>query len=105
MVIIKKATTNGCNTLKAADYCTKVFAIRSILEIAAMKTNVGSLDRLIRLLLASVLFDLGLFVYSGTGLGIGLVVAGGLLLVTAAIGFCGLYRLLGIHTSQTKEQL
>ena len=70
-----------------------------------MKTNVGSLDRLIRLLLASVLFYLGLFLYSGTGLGIGLVVAGGVLLVTALVGFCGLYSLLGIRTSQTKEQM
>jgi hypothetical protein len=34
-----------------------------------------------------------------------LVVAGGVLLVTALVGFCGLYRLLGIHTSQTHEQL
>jgi hypothetical protein len=70
-----------------------------------MKTNVGSLDRLIRLLLASVLFYLGLFLYRGTGLGIGLVVAGGVLLVTALVGFCGLYSLLGIRTSQTNEQL
>jgi hypothetical protein len=70
-----------------------------------MKMNVGSIDHLIRLLLASVLFYLGLFVYSGTGLGIGLVVAGGVLLVTALVGFCGLYRLLGIRTSQTHEQL
>jgi hypothetical protein len=31
-----------------------------------MKTNVGSLERLIRLLLASVLFYLGLFLYSGS---------------------------------------
>jgi type III secretory pathway component EscU len=84
--------------------CRKVFAIRSILEISAMKTNVGSLDRLIRLLLASALFYLGLLPYSGSALGIGLVVAGGVLLVTALVGFCGLYRLLGIHTNQPNEQ-
>ncbi|MGB8699079.1 MAG: DUF2892 domain-containing protein [Thermosynechococcaceae cyanobacterium] len=70
-----------------------------------MKTNVGSLDRLIRLLLASVLFYLGLFLYSGSALGIGLVIAGGILLITALVGFCGLYRLLGIHTSQPNKQL
>jgi hypothetical protein len=70
-----------------------------------MKTNVGSIDRLIRFLLAAVLFYLGLFLYSGSILGIGLVVAGGVLLVTALVGFCGLYRLLGIHTNQTHEQL
>jgi hypothetical protein len=75
------------------------------MEISAMKTNVGSIDRLIRLLLASVLFYLGLFLYSGSTLGIGLVIAGGVLLVTALVGFCGLYRLLGIHTNQTIEQL
>lgn len=70
-----------------------------------MKTNVGLLDRLIRLVLASVLFYLGLFLYSGTTLGIGLVVAGSVSLVTALLGFCGLYRLLGIHTNQPNEQL
>lgn len=63
-----------------------------------MKTNVGSLDRLIRVLLASALFYLGLFPYSRAAVGIGLVVVGGVLLVTALVGFCGLYRLLGIHT-------
>ena len=69
-----------------------------------MKTNVGSLDRLIRLLLASALFYLGLFLYSGSALGIGLVVAGGVLLVTSLVSFCSLYRLLGIHTNQPNEQ-
>ena len=64
-----------------------------------MNTNVGVIDRLIRLLLASVMFYLGLFLYNGTALGTGLVVAGGVLLVTALVGFCGLYRLLGIQTS------
>ncbi len=70
-----------------------------------MEMNVGSVDRLIRLLLASGLFYLGLFLYNGSALGIGLVVAGGVLLATALFGFCGLYRLLGIHTNQTHEQL
>ncbi len=70
-----------------------------------MKTNVGLVDRLIRLLLASVLFYLGLFLYSGSALGIGLLVVGAILLITALIGFCGLYRLLGIHTNQPNEQL
>ncbi|BAZ02814.1 hypothetical protein NIES37_68270 [Tolypothrix tenuis PCC 7101] len=70
-----------------------------------MKTNVGSLDRLIRVLLASVLFYLELLLYKGTGLGIGLIVAAGVLLLTALVGFCGLYSLLGIRTSQTNEQL
>ncbi|MBE9182355.1 DUF2892 domain-containing protein [Oculatella sp. LEGE 06141] len=69
-----------------------------------MKTNVGLLDRLIRLLLASVLFYRGLFLYNGSALGIGLVVVGGVLTVTAVIGFCGLYHLVGIRTIQTNEQ-
>jgi hypothetical protein len=70
-----------------------------------MKTNVGTLDRVIRLGLASVLLYLGLFLYSGSALGIGLVAAGGVSLATGLVGFCGLYSLLGIHTSQTREQL
>lgn len=70
-----------------------------------MKTNVGALDRFIRLVLASVLFYLGLFTYSGSNLGIGLVVAGAVLTVTALIGFCGMYRLLGISTNRSQEQI
>lgn len=70
-----------------------------------MKTNVGSFDCLIRLLLASVLFYLGLFLYGGSALGIGLVVMGSVLLVTALVGFCALYSLLGIRTCQPNQQL
>jgi len=66
-----------------------------------MNTNVGEIDRLIRLLLATALFYLGFFLYGGTGLGIGLVVMGGVMLVTALVGFCGLYQLLGLRTNQT----
>ena len=68
-----------------------------------MNANVGTVDRLIRLLLASVLFYLGFFPFGGTGLGIGLAVAGGVMLVTALVGFCGLYQLLGIRTNKFAE--
>ena len=70
-----------------------------------MNTNVGAIDRLIRLLLAAGLFYLGFFLYGGTGLGIGLVVVGGVMLVTALVGFCGLYQLLGIRTNKLTESL
>jgi amino acid transporter len=75
------------------------------LNLTAIKTNVGLLDRLIRLILASVLFYLGLFVYSGSAVGIGLIVVSVLLAVTAAVGFCGLYSLLGIRTCPRNEKL
>ena len=70
-----------------------------------MNTNVGAIDRLIRLLLAAGLFYLGFFLYGGTGLGIGLIVMGGIMLVTALVGFCGLYQLLGIRTNKLTEPL
>lgn len=68
-----------------------------------MQMNLGLLDRFIRLLLASALFYLGLFLYNGSALGTGLVIVGGVVTVTAVIGFCGLYRLLGIRTIQTNK--
>jgi hypothetical protein len=70
-----------------------------------MNANVGAIDRLIRLLFAAVLFYLGFFLYGGTGLGIGLVVVGGVMLVTALVGFCGLYQLLGIRTNKLTGSL
>lgn len=60
--------------------------------------NVGSADRLIRFFLAVVLFY---FVSAGIAspwnwvLGI----VGAVLLVSSAVGFCPLYKLLGITTS------
>jgi len=54
------------------------------------------------------LFNIGdylFFLYGGTGLGIALVAVGGVMLVTALVGFCGLYQLLGIRTNQLTESL
>jgi hypothetical protein len=65
-----------------------------------MSSNVGSFDRFIRLLLAGALFYAGLFLYSNTTLGWVLVGTGGLMVFSALVGFCGIYRLLGISTKQ-----
>lgn len=63
-----------------------------------MTTNVGTLDRIVRIALAIVFATL---YFTGTlagTWGIVALVAGGAMLVTAVVGFCGLYTLLGIRT-------
>lgn len=68
-------------------------------------TNVGTFDRLIRLLLAGVLIYLGVDQYAGSVLGIGLDVVGSIALLTGLFGFCGLYKLLGINTRNADSTL
>jgi hypothetical protein len=63
-----------------------------------MKTNVGSLDRVLRVILGLSLIGLSLAGVIGLWGWIGLV-----LLATAAIGFCPLYPLLGINTCPMKK--
>ncbi|MFN3342582.1 MAG: DUF2892 domain-containing protein [Flavobacteriales bacterium] len=68
-----------------------------------MKSNVGTADRIIRILISAILA--GLF-FSGkvTGtLGIIMVVAAGIFTITAAIGFCPLYKLVGLSTCPVKK--
>jgi uncharacterized membrane protein YgdD (TMEM256/DUF423 family) len=69
-----------------------------------MFNNVGTLDRLIRLVFAAVLLYLGLVVYAGTALGIGLAVASAIPAMTAVLGSCMLYGLLGINTRAPEKQ-
>lgn len=66
-----------------------------------MFSNVGMLDRLIRLVLASVLLYFGLMVHAGSTLGIVLDLAGAVMALTGLFGFCGLYKLLGISSRQS----
>ena len=66
-----------------------------------MVSNVGILDRLIRFVLAAILLYLGLTLYSGSALGIVLDIVGAIAFLTGLVGFCGLYRLLGISTCNT----
>lgn len=68
-----------------------------------MKKNMGSADRIIRILVAAVLA----YLYFGgivTGtLGIVLAVVAGVFLLTSLVSFCPLYTLIGINTCKVKQ--
>lgn len=57
-----------------------------------MKINMGSLDRILRVVAGLVIIGAGIAFRSWWG------VIGVILLATAAIGFCPLYTLLGVST-------
>lgn len=63
-----------------------------------MTRNESNPDRLVRAALAVVLAALALSTGAGTTAGIALLAVAAVLLVTAAVGFCPLYALLGIST-------
>ena len=68
-----------------------------------MKTNMGSADRMVRLLAAVLLTVLYLTkVITGTP-GIVILVVAGVFLLTSLVRFCPLYRLLGINTCGTRK--
>lgn len=68
-----------------------------------MKKNMGTADRVIRLLLA-VLFAYLYFggIVTGT-VGIILAIAGGVFVLTSFVGFCPLYIIFGINTCPVKK--
>lgn len=68
-----------------------------------MFNNVGTVDRIIRLLLATVLAYFGLLVYSGSALGIGLTIAAAVLAISGLAGSCLLYGLFGINTRNLQQ--
>ncbi len=63
-----------------------------------MVRNESSLDRVLRLVGAVIAVAVALAVGAGSVGGIVLLVVGAVLLVTAAVGFCPLYRVLGLST-------
>lgn len=69
-----------------------------------MKKNMGTADRVIRILLA-VLFAVLYFTNTVTGVfGIVLLVLGGVFVLTSLISFCPLYTLLGLNTCPAKKK-
>lgn len=68
-----------------------------------MKKNMGSADKIIRLIIAAVIVLLYFTgVITGT-LGIVLLVFAGVFVLTSLVGFCPLYTLLGLSTC-TKQR-
>jgi hypothetical protein len=68
-----------------------------------MITNESTLDRGIRAVIGLAAI-IGAFVVGlGSVLGIVLVVVGAILALTAATGFCPLYRVLGLSTSKVAQ--
>ncbi len=63
-----------------------------------MKTNMGTVDRIARTLIAATILVLFLTGNISGTLGIVLLVAGGVFLLTSFMGVCPLYNVLGIST-------
>jgi uncharacterized membrane protein len=63
-----------------------------------MTTNESTTDRVLRVALGAAAAVAGVVVGAGSTVGIVLLVVAGILLLTAATGFCPLYRVLGIST-------
>ena len=65
-----------------------------------MSNNESTLDRGLRGVAGLVLAIAAFAVGAGSTVGIILIVLAAILLVTAAVGFCPLYRLLGLRTNR-----
>ena len=63
-----------------------------------MKPNMASLDRLLRAIIAGALLITAVALGAGTVAGIVLLALAAILIATAAVGFCPLYKLLHIDT-------
>lgn len=68
-----------------------------------MTRNESNLDRIIRVVLAVVFFVVAATVADNQVVQIGGIVLGAILLITAAVGFCPLYRLFGFSTCPTNS--
>lgn len=69
-----------------------------------MKKNVGLIDKIIRIVVAIIIAYL---LYAGIVIGVWaivLAIIGIAMIVTAAMGFCGLYTIFGIKTCPKKEE-
>lgn len=62
-----------------------------------MKANMGSVDRIIRVILGLAILALGLIFHSWWGL-VGIIP-----ILTGLVGWCALYAPFGISTCKTKE--
>jgi hypothetical protein len=69
-----------------------------------MKKNMSIVDRQIRIAIASVIVILFFTDVIGGMLGLILLILSGVLFLTSLFGFCPLYALAGVHTSNRKPE-
>lgn len=69
-----------------------------------MIINESTTDRVIRVVVGAVALAAAVMLGVGTTGGVLLLVLGGILVVTGAIGFCPLYRLLGVSTVRASRK-
>jgi hypothetical protein len=68
-----------------------------------MNANVGSTDKIVRLVLALAAVLVAFVTGIGTALGIVLLVVAVILAATAFTGFCPIYRVLGMSTCPVRR--
>ncbi|GAB4531911.1 MAG: hypothetical protein Tsb0014_15810 [Pleurocapsa sp.] len=68
-----------------------------------MFNNVGTVDRIVRIFVATALAYFGLLIYNGSVLGVGLTIAAAVLAISALAGSCLLYGLFGINTRKPQQ--
>jgi hypothetical protein len=68
-----------------------------------MNTNVGSTDKIVRVVLALAAFVFAFVTGIGGALGIVLMAVGVVLAATALTGFCPIYRVLGMSTCPVRR--
>jgi len=67
-----------------------------------MKCNVGTVDRIVRIILGLILLWLGIFVLNAGGWNWLFIIIGAVALLTGLAGRCGLYVPFGISTCKVK---
>jgi drug/metabolite transporter superfamily protein YnfA len=68
-----------------------------------MKKNMGSADRVIRILLGVLFIVLYALKTTEGTLGLVLAIVGGVFVLTSLVSFCPLYTILGINTCKVKK--
>ena len=69
-----------------------------------LKKNVGSVDKIVRYVIAAILVITGVFLFeSMLPLAIGLFIFAVVLSLTALFSFCGLYTLFGVNTCKLEK--
>lgn len=66
--------------------------------------NVGKLDAKIRYGISAAMVVLGIIVGPFSSFAVGLYIAAVVLTLTGAVGFCGLYKVLGLNTCPLEKK-